>query len=340
MKRVQWWVLPLAMVAVSVSLAPALAQQPTPGPTRAPAPVVLKTVAAWPTAWPFDDMYAEWIKRVNERARGQLRIELIGGPEVYPAFEQLDPLKRGVIDAVVTTMAYVAGAIPEVGATWFGFGAHPEQLRASGLVDLLDRVTREKVGVTFLGMPLYQRFNLYLNRPLERADLRGFKIRSLPVYDPVVKGLGGSSVSLPATEVYTALQTGVADGLGWPAAFVVEPGFAKLLKYKVMPPWWIGVDLALMNARSFDRLPADLKKLLVETMREIEREVPGYFLDLEKKQDEKLAQAGVKIIELPAMEVEKVKRIHWEAGSKAFLLGPSPTYGRQLTDLMGRFAPR
>ena len=51
-------------------------------------------------------------------------------------------------------------------------------------------------------------------------------------------------------------------------------------------------------------------------------------------------KAGVKIIELPAAEVEKVNRVQWEEGSKAFLLGPSPKYGAQLKELMSRFAPR
>jgi hypothetical protein len=49
---------------------------------------------------------------------------------------------------------------------------------------------------------------------------------------------------------------------------------------------------------------------------------------------------GVKTVELPAAEVERVKRLHWEEGTKMFLLGPSPKHGAQLKELMARFAPR
>jgi len=306
----------------------------------AQAPVTLKAVTAWTQGWPFNNMYFEWIKRVNERAGGRLKIEYIGGPEVYPAFEQLDPLKRRVMDTIITSTGYVAGALPEVNATWLGFGASPEQLRAAGLVEMLDRITREKAGVTVLGLPLQVRFNVYLNKPIEKADLRGLKLRSVAVYDPVLKGLGASTVTLPPAEVLPALQTGVVDGFSWPAVFVVKPGFARVIKYKVMPHWWIGTDIVLMNAQSFDSLPADLKKLLVDAMKEVERDTPAYFLKLEKDEDEALLKAGVKIIELPAAEVEKVNRVQWEEGSKAFLLGPSPKYGVQLKELMARFAPR
>jgi TRAP-type C4-dicarboxylate transport system substrate-binding protein len=304
-------------------------------------PIALKAVTAWHQTWPFGDMYVEWIKRVNARSGGRLRIDYVGGPEVYPSFEQLDPLKRGVIQTIVTATSYVAGVLPEVNATWLGFRASPEELRAIGLADALDRIVREKAGVTLLGFPLQLRFNVYLNKPIEKAtDLRGMKLRSVPAFDPVLKGLGAATVTMPPQELLPALQTGVVDGFGFPAAFVVKPGFARVIKYKVMPPWWTGTDVALMHAPTFDALPADLKKLLIDTMKEIERETPAYYLKLEKEEDAALTKAGVKVIELPASELERVSRIHWEETSKAFLLNPSPKYGPQLKELMARFAPR
>jgi len=336
MERVKRWV--LLVVAVGALLALGDARGAT--AQTAQAPVTLKAVTAWTKGWPFNNMYFEWIKRVNERSGGRLKIDYIGGPEVYPAFEQLDPLKRGVIGSIITSTGYVAGVLPEVNATWLGFGASPAELRAAGLADVLDKIAREKAAVTVLGFPLQVRFNVYLNKPIEKADLRGLKLRSVAVYDPVLKGLGASTVTLPPAEILPAMQTGVVDGFAFPASFVTKPGFARVIKYKVMPHWWVGTDIVLMNAQNFDSLPADLKKILIEAMKEVERDTPAYFLNLEKEEDALLAKAGVKIIELPAAEVAKVNRVQWEEGSKAFLLGPSPKYGPPLKELMSRFAPR
>jgi len=218
--------------------------------SAAQAPVTLKAVTAWTRGWVFNDMYLEWIKRVNERAKGRLKIEVIGGPEVYPAFEQLDPLKRGVIDIIGTATAYLAGALPETNAFWFMFeGADPVKAREIGLYERLDRITREKAGVTILGATMWLPFSIYVNRPIDKADLKGFKMRSTPTYDPVLKGLGAATVSLPPAEVIPALQTGVVDGFAWPAIFVVGPGYARYAKYKVMPWWWQSIDgEALSNA--------------------------------------------------------------------------------------------
>jgi TRAP-type C4-dicarboxylate transport system substrate-binding protein len=130
-------------------------------PQSASAEVALKAVTAWGKNFPLVDMYVEWMKRVNEKGKGKVKIDYVGGPEVYPSFEQLEPLKRGVFHTMVTSTAYIAGALPETNATWFGFGATPAELRAAGLVAAIDKIAREKAGVMLLGMPLQMKFNVY-----------------------------------------------------------------------------------------------------------------------------------------------------------------------------------
>ena len=338
MERIKRWV--LSFVAVAVLL-------PTAGASdlwaqTASAPVTLKAVTAWTKHWVFNDLYFEWVRRVNERAAGRLKIEYVGGPEVFPAFEQLDPVKRGVIDSINPPAAYLTGVLPEFHAVDLLFDASdPVKAREIGLFDRLDRISREKAGVTLLGATFWLPFSIYLNRPIEKADLKGFKMRSTPLYDPVLKGLGAATVGLPPAEVIPALQTGIVDGMAWPALFIVQPGYARYLKYKVMPWWWQNIGgLVLINAKSFDQLPADLKNLMVETIKEIEREAKRYFLAKEAAEDEQLKRIGLKIITLPEAEAEKAKRIHWEEGAKLFLTSPSPKYGPELKALLAPFAPR
>jgi TRAP-type C4-dicarboxylate transport system substrate-binding protein len=195
--------------------------------------------------------------------------------------------------------------------------------------------------VTTLGATMWLPFSVYLNKPIEKADLKGFKMRSTPIYDPVVKGLGAATVSLPPAEIIPALQTGVVDGFAWPAIFVAGPGYARYVKYKVMPWWWEAVDgMVFVNAKRFDSLSPDLKKLLTDTLAEVEREAKPYFVKKEAAEDEALKKTGVKIIELGKAEIEKIRRIHWEQGTQMFLMGPSPKHGPGLKELVTRFAPK
>lgn len=303
-------------------------------------PVVLKAVTAWDKSLAFVDKYMEWISRVNQRSAGKVRIDYIGGPEVFPSLEQLEPLKRGTFATVVTSTGYMAGALPELNATWFGFGATPAELRAAGLADAIDRVTREKAGVAVLGFPLQMRFNVYLKKPIQKADLSGMKLRTSPVYDPVLKALNAVTVSVPPAELLTALETGIVDGFAWPAVAVTGPGYARAIRYKVTPPWWVGTDIALINAKVFDALPAGVRKLLIDTMMEIEREVPNYYLAKEKLEDAAMAKMGIKNIATSDADMRKIHQAQWDAGTQAFLLGPSPKYGPQLVEIVKRFASK
>jgi TRAP-type transport system periplasmic protein len=307
-----------------------------PSPTAAQE-VVLKAVTAWSRNLPFVDQYMDWIKRVNDKGKGKIRIDYVGGPEVYPSFEQLEPLKRGVFASIITSTAYVAGALPELNATWFGFGASPAELRASGLVTALDKVTREKHGVTVTGLPLQMQFNLYLKRPIEGANLSGLKLRSTPIYDPVLKGLGAATVTIPPADLLTALETGIVDGFAWPAVAVTGPGYARAVKYKVTPPWWVGTDVALMNARAFDALSPELQKLLLDAMIEVEKEVPAYYLTKEKEEDAAMAKLGIQSIATSEADLKKIRKLHWDAGSETFLRKPSPKYAPELIKLVERF---
>ena len=302
-------------------------------------PVVLKAVTAWDKSLTFVDKYMDWVKRVNERGAGKVRIDVVGGPEVYPSFEQLEPLKRGVFSTVVTSTAYMAGALPELNATWFGFGATPAELRAAGLIEALDKVTREKAGVSVLGLPLQMRFNVYLKKPIQKADLTGLKLRTTPVYEPVLKALGASTVTVPPAELLTALETGIVDGFAWPAVAVTGPGYARAVKFKVTPPWWVGTDVALINAKAFDALSADVKKILIDAMIEIEKEVPAYYLEKEKAEDAAMAKMGIQNVATTDADMVKIRRAHWEAGTKIFLTGPSPKYGPGLVEIMKRYVP-
>jgi TRAP-type C4-dicarboxylate transport system substrate-binding protein len=316
----------LAAVCSAAAPSPAAAQE-----------VVLKAVTAWSRNLPFVDQYIEWIKRVNDKGKGRIRIDYVGGPEVYPSFEQLEPLKRGVFASIITSTAYVAGALPELNATWFGFGASPAELRASGLVAALDKVTREKHGVTVTGLPLQMQFNLYLKRPIEGANLSGLKLRSTPIYDPVLKGLGAATVTIPPADLLTALETGIVDGFAWPAVAVTGPGYARAVKYKVTPPWWVGTDVALMNARAFDALSPELQKLLVDAMIEVEKEVPAYYLTKEKEEDAAMAKMGIQNLATSEADLKKIRKLHWDAGTETFLRKPSPKYAPELINLVERF---
>ena len=68
---------------------------PTPAPTPS-TPTVLKAVYSTPSA--KADITQNYIKEVNKRGEGIVKIDVVGGTEVIPPFNQGEALKKGSID--------------------------------------------------------------------------------------------------------------------------------------------------------------------------------------------------------------------------------------------------
>jgi len=177
--------------------------------------IVLKGYYIWGKRWESNEAYFKWAEMVNEFGKGLVRIQFVGGPETIPSLDALDYLRRGAIDVMNTAMGYHSGVVPEGEAISMWYGP-PWVERESGFIDLLDKIYRKKVGLTLLGRAQTGgAVCLFSRKPVDKLDLTGLKFRSLKAYDPVVKMLGGTVQMISAEEVYSALERGVVDGMGW-----------------------------------------------------------------------------------------------------------------------------
>lgn len=54
-----------------------------------------------------------WVDEVNVALKRELRVNLVGGPEIIPRFEQHDAIKNGVVGAGIIAAADLQNRIPE-----------------------------------------------------------------------------------------------------------------------------------------------------------------------------------------------------------------------------------
>ena len=98
------------------------------------------------------------------------------------------------------------------------------------------------------------------------ADLHGFKIRVPPgpIAFSLFASLGASPVTLNAAELYTSLQTGVADGQENPLGVIETQKLYEVQKYcSLTNHMWLGYWV-VMNAAFWKRLPPDVRKLVAD----------------------------------------------------------------------------
>ena len=124
----------------------------------------------------------------------------------------------------------------------------------------------------------------------------------------MLKGLGAATRHGAAGRPLTALETGLVDGFAWPAVAVTGPGYARAIKYKVTPPWWVGTDVALMNAKAFDALVRRSQEILVDAMIEVEKGVFDYYLAKEKEEDAAMAKMGIQNIATSDADLKKIHK--------------------------------
>src|SRR5690606_5199438 len=72
-------------------------------------PITLRMQSTWPSNDIFHEFAVDFAKKVNDMAEGQLRIEVLPAGAVVPAFNLLDAVSAGTLDAGHGVVAYWYG---------------------------------------------------------------------------------------------------------------------------------------------------------------------------------------------------------------------------------------
>jgi len=165
--------------------------------------IVLKAVTAFPKTHLNNDPVPAFIEDVNKRAQGRLRIDWLGGPEVFAAFDQVTALKAGTVDMILYyPFGYMKGMMPEADAKGLSELAEWEE-RKTGAFELWGEIFEKRVNAKYLGR-LHNNvtFNVFCNKRIDKlADFKGMKMRVMPLYIPFMRSIGASPVTMPPTDI-------------------------------------------------------------------------------------------------------------------------------------------
>jgi TRAP-type transport system periplasmic protein len=163
------------------------------------------------------DEMVQIIAREVEAANVGLTIKVFPGSSLVKPKEQWKAMLSGQIDMTSLPLDYASGFHPEFGATLMPglvkSHAHAGKINASPFMDDIRSIIN-KGGVDVLADAwLAGAFAGKDTCILEPKDVNGLKIRSAgATFAEMWAGAGASIVSIPSSEVYSALQQGVAQG--------------------------------------------------------------------------------------------------------------------------------
>lgn len=297
--------------------------------------VVLRAIAAWPLSCDCDLMYKKYIERVNKNGKGVVQVRLLGGPEVAPAFEQFQALRTGIADMTHSAGAYYAGETIEGAAMslvkpddiykWL------EALRKTAAMKIINEAYAKKSSTRFVGILVGGTgFRFLMAKPIANLDdLKGKRIRASGAQDArAIQYLGGSPQTIPANELYTALQRGVVDGAYRAPNDAWSFGERDVYKAMIATPMQLSPGGVYIATRVWDKLPEAAKKVLSETAEGMEREVLDYYYNADQASIKKLQANGMKLIQVDDAAKKRLaaaRNAYW-----ADLLKQSPEYGPRI----------
>lgn len=168
-------------------------------------------------------MTAVFKSLVESNSNGRIEVQIFGNGQLGKDDEVIDQVRGGLVESVISSSGGMAPHYPAVGIFDIPF-AFPNIGVASRVIDMdsdfgqaFTADLEEKTGLKVLGLLDSGGFFEFTNseRPIATVeDMEGLGIRTmtLPTHEAMITALGARPLPLPWAEVYTALQTGVADG--------------------------------------------------------------------------------------------------------------------------------
>jgi TRAP-type C4-dicarboxylate transport system substrate-binding protein len=174
-------------------------------------------------------------------------------------------------------------------------------------------------------------------RPSDLSAFKGKKVRSIPLYDPILETLGAIPVTTSPAEAYTAIERGVVDGLGWPNLGLLDFKFYEHAKYIVSPTYYQLRSRHLLNPNSFKKLPKELQDVLVKASRSADKIGEAWCKKTRDEEHAKMASHGVEIVKLPPADAKRFINLT-EVKLWAKILQQSPANGARLKALFDKAA--
>ncbi|WP_422367459.1 TRAP transporter substrate-binding protein DctP [Pelagibius sp.] len=273
------------------------------GASGASAQDTLRSLTAFPSSDATAALYAEFVELVNERGAGILEIDIVGGPEIVPGFQQTEAVARGTIDMTYAPISYSLGVFPE-GDAWVGSNLTPMESRENGGFELVQSIAAEKLGVHVLSRfaPAAPLALYFVDEPKVDADgnldLSGLRMRASPLYNALYEALGAVPVTISVPDIYSGLERRTFDGMGFPPSAIDGWSWDRFLKYR-LDPGFMQTDLGIyINPSKWAALSDESRQILTDTAVEFEATSYELWQQVTEEANAKFEGLGMQVVAL------------------------------------------
>jgi len=304
------------------------------------AETVLKASHQWPGGkGDVRDEMVQILAREVEKANVDLKIQVYPGKSLFKPREQWGAMTKGQLDISAFPLDYASGRHPQFSATLMPglVGGHDRAARLNDSDFMLSiKKIIEDAGVVVLADAwLAGGFASKKGCITSPDSIKGQVTRAAgPAFEQMLVGAGASISSMPSSEIYTAMQTGVLDAANTSSGSFVSYRIYEQVKCLTVPgdnALWFMYEPILMSKKSYEKLNEAQQTSLMKAADKAE-----LFAFVEaKKVDERLEKvfrkSGVEIARMSAEQASRWREIADKTSYKSF--AEKVKGGRELLDL-------
>lgn len=279
--------------------------------------------------WPDGDVRGELLEIIQRdlmESDSGLEMRIYPGQSLFGATEQWAAMTRGRLDISVFPLAYAAGRHPEFNVTLMPglvkSHEHAARVNVSPYMDTIRRKIEEAGVVVLADAWLAGGFASKRGCILDPEDVKGQTIRGAgKAFEQMLLGAGGSITSMPSSEIYTAMQTGVLD-----ATITSSISFVSFRLYEQVTcltapgdkALWFMYEPILMAKNRFDELSETQRTALLRASKKAELFFAEQAKELDRKAEEAFTKAGVEVVHFNDAQLEAWRALARETSHKLF----------------------
>jgi TRAP-type C4-dicarboxylate transport system substrate-binding protein len=214
---------------------------------------------------------AEWGKKVEQEAKGRLKVELYPSMQLGGAPPQLyDQVRDGVVDIVWTLPGYTAGRFPRSETFELPFVAGNAEQNSQAAWEFYQKHLKDEFkDVHVIAAHTHGPGLIHAkgNGVRKLEDMKGLKLRGPSrMVNKLIENLGATPVGMPVPAMPDALSKGVIDGTVVPWEVTTPLRVSELVNthttFSGNRSLYVAFFIFAMNKAKYEGLPPDLKKVI------------------------------------------------------------------------------
>lgn len=223
-------------------------------------------------------VWAKTAEKLNQelqsRSNGRMKVEIFPSSQLGQEKDMIQQIESGVVDFGFITNAYMTTRAPYFNA-WslpFLFNSTEDaiQMRNSKAAkQMLEKLREQRlIGMDYLFTGNHH-FLMTQGAITSPRDLQGKKMRTTgsPIINESLEQFGATATSIPVNEVYTALQTGVIEGMHASVDGIITQRFEEIAKDYTLISAFAFPAIIVASEKTMNQLSPKDQKIVKEAMK-------------------------------------------------------------------------